>query len=65
MDDYPGTLFQSRGEFPQDLDAIRIRPIMENGTEIVDIRRDRLRSEEVAASILACISSPAIGLTVP
>jgi hypothetical protein len=30
MDNYSGTLFKSRGELLQDLDAVLIRPIMEN-----------------------------------
>lgn len=53
MDDYSGTLFKSRGELLEDLDAVLVRPIMENGTEVVDICRDRLRCEEVAASIVS------------
>jgi len=53
MDDYSGTLFKSRGELLENRDAVLVRPIMENGTEVVDICRDRLRGKEVAASIVS------------
>jgi len=53
VDNYPGTLSESRGEFLEDLDAVLVSPIVENGTEVVDICRDRLRCEEVAASIIS------------
>jgi hypothetical protein len=65
MDDYSGTLCKSRSELLEDPDAVLVCPIMEYGTEVVDICCDRLRGEEVAASILAPVSSPAISLTVP
>jgi hypothetical protein len=52
MDDDPSTFCESRCEHLEDLDAILVCPIMEYGTEIVDICRKRLRCEEVAVSIV-------------
>jgi hypothetical protein len=65
MDDYSGTLSKSRSELLKDLDAVLVRAIMEFGTEVIDICCNRLRGEEVAACILARVSSLAISLTVP
>lgn len=53
MNNYSGTLFKSRRELLEDLDAVLVRPIMENGTEVVHICRDRLGCEEVAASVVS------------
>lgn len=50
MNDDPGTLFQSRNEHLQNLDAVLVRPIMEDGAEVVHVCLDRLWREEVAAS---------------
>ena len=50
MDDDPGTLFQRRDEHLQDLDAVLVRPIVEDGAEVVHVCLNRLWCEEVAAS---------------
>lgn len=50
MDDDPGTPFQSGDEHLQNLDAVLVRPIVEDGAEVVHVCLDRLRREEVAAS---------------
>lgn len=43
----PGTLSQGWYQILQNLDAILVGPIMEDGLEIVDICADRLWCEEV------------------
>jgi hypothetical protein len=52
MNDDPSALFESGDEVLEYFDAILVCPIMEYGTEVVDICCDRLRCEEIAASIV-------------
>ena len=60
MDDEPGTLFQSRDEHLQNFDAALVRPIVEDGAEVVHVCLNRLRCEEVAASKVKISPSSAL-----
>jgi hypothetical protein len=53
VNDNSRTFCKSRDELLKDLDAVLVRPVMENRAEVVNIRRDRLWREEVAALIVS------------
>jgi hypothetical protein len=41
------TWFQGRDEILENLNCIHIGPIMKDSAKVIDVRRDRLRSEEI------------------
>jgi hypothetical protein len=53
MDDNSGTASKRRRKILEDLNAILVRPIMEDGTEVVNICHDRLWCKEVATFIIS------------
>jgi hypothetical protein len=57
VDDDSRTFCKSRGERLKDLDAVLVCPVVEDGTEVVDVRRDRLWRKEVAASVISMRSA--------
>lgn len=52
MDDDPGASLQYRHQILQYLDAVLIRPIMEDGPEEVYIRLNGLRFKEVTGKLV-------------
>jgi hypothetical protein len=65
MDDDPSSLFESRDEALEYFDAILVCPIMKDRAEVVDVCRNRLRCEEIAASLVSMRLVSATHLTVP
>jgi hypothetical protein len=57
VNDDSRTFRKSRDKRPKDLDTVLVRPVVEDGTEIVDIRLDGLWRKEVAASVVSMRSA--------